>query len=196
MMLYRTIVADPPWPYQVSDNPWLRASPTYRPNSWNSAGAGPFTAKRYGSMTMEELKALVIPADDPAHLYLWTTNAFMCEAHELARAWGFKVNTICTWTKINGEGQVSRSGTGYHFRGATEHWLFCVRGSLRTARRDLPTGFLWPRLGHSVKPDAFYDLVESASPGPYLELFARRNRLGWDSWGNQCLEHVDVDPDA
>jgi N6-adenosine-specific RNA methylase IME4 len=49
---------------------------------------------------------------------------------------------------------------------------------------------------HSAKPEAFYDLVESVSPGPYLELFARRQRLGWDTWGNEALEHVDLGTSA
>lgn len=52
--------------------------------------------------------------------------------------------------------------------------------------------FTWPRSAHSQKPEAFLDMVESISPGPYLELFARRNRLGWDTWGNESLEHVDL----
>ena len=53
--------------------------------------------------------------------------------------------------------------------------------------------FEWPRGRHSEKPEAFLDLVESVSPGPYLELFARRNRLGWDTWGNEALEHVGLE---
>lgn len=52
--------------------------------------------------------------------------------------------------------------------------------------------FTWRRGRHGQKPEAFLDLVESVSPGPYLELFARRNRLGWDTWGNEALEHVEV----
>jgi len=136
-------------------------------------------------MTMDDLLELRPDADTSAHLYLWTTNAFMEQAHVLARTWGFAPKTICTWVKLTPDGKASMR-TGYYFRGATEHWLFCVRGSLRLLRADLPTAYLWPRLPHSVKPDAFYDLVESASPGPYLELFARRQRLGWDTWGNEC----------
>lgn len=45
------------------------------------------------------------------------------------------------------------------------------------------TWFGWPRTAHSEKPPAFLDLVERVSPGPYVELFARAPRLGWDSWG-------------
>jgi N6-adenosine-specific RNA methylase IME4 len=49
-----------------------------------------------------------------------------------------------------------------------------------------------PKMAHSQKPEAFLDLIERVSPGPYLELFARRNRLGWDTWGDQALQHVEV----
>jgi N6-adenosine-specific RNA methylase IME4 len=52
--------------------------------------------------------------------------------------------------------------------------------------------FAWPRGRHSEKPGAFYDLVERVSPGPRLELFARTQRLGWDTWGNEALNHVDL----
>jgi N6-adenosine-specific RNA methylase IME4 len=84
--------------------------------------------------------------------------------------------------------------TGYYFRGTTEHFLFCVRGSLRLQTTDgLPTAYLWPRLPHSQKPDAFYDLVEQASPGPYAELFARRARFGWDyPIGDQALGGIAI----
>src|SRR5690625_2371197 len=86
---YRTILADPPWPYRSSD---LRSSPEHRPNSWDGATGGVSSIDRYGSMSMDELKALCVEehAADDAHLYLWTTNAFMVEAHELAEAWGFR----------------------------------------------------------------------------------------------------------
>ena len=63
---------------------------------------------------------------------------------------------------------------------------------LAIARAD-STWFTWPRGRHSAKPDAFLDLVEQVSPGPYLELFARRNRLGWDTWGNEALCHVSLE---
>jgi N6-adenosine-specific RNA methylase IME4 len=60
------------------------------------------------------------------------------------------------------------------------------------AEKPLSTWYVWPRGRHSEKPDAFYDLVESVSPGPYLELFARRQRLGWETWGDEALEHVHL----
>jgi N6-adenosine-specific RNA methylase IME4 len=138
-------------------------------------------------MEISDICSIKPPAEEHAHLYLWFTNSFAVEAHEVARAWGFRPSTILTWTKIRQEDGQPSMKMGYYFRGATEHVLFAVRGSLRLrAQRALPTGYLWPRLPHSVKPEPFYALVEEASPPPYLELFARRSRLGWDSWGDQC----------
>jgi N6-adenosine-specific RNA methylase IME4 len=188
-MKYHTIVADPPWPYRTSES-----------GSWViPKNEGEFHQRRvdemgYGTMTMTDLLELNPPAADNAHLYLWTTNAFMDEAHDLVRAWGFIPKTICTWVKThhNDPCRVSMK-TGYYFRGATEHWIFGVRGSLRLVTNEgLPTAFMWPRLPHSVKPDAFYDLVERASPGPYLEMFARRARFGWDYWGDQSLNTAEL----
>ena len=188
MIEYSTIVADPPWPYRQSGGP--RSATGHRANAKEHVASG--APSQYGSLTIPDLCAMRPPAADNAHLYLWTTNAFMDEAHDVARSWGFAPKTICTWGKVQMDGVTPSYRMGYYFRGATEHWLFAVRGRLKIQRKDLPTLFLWPRLAHSVKPDQFYDVVESASPGPYLELFARRKRLGWDSWGNEIASDVEV----
>lgn len=142
----------------------------------------------YSTMTVAEIAALPVAqlAADNAHLYLWTLNKYMVEAHEIARAWGFKPKTILTWVKThqNDPERVS-SKAGHYFRGATEHIVFAVRGSQPLLVDEvIPTAFLWPRIGrHSVKPSAFFDVVEKCSPAPYVELFSRAPRLGWDSWG-------------
>lgn len=184
---FRTIVADPPWPYTGEGAPGASA-PTKGGRMCHSAKL------RYDTMSIPEICAVRPPATDDAHLYLWTTNRFMDDAYDIARAWGFEPKTILTWTKTHqDDGTRVSMKVGYYFRGATEHCLFAVRGSLRTQKNNLPTGYLWPRLPHSVKPDAFYDLVEQASPGPYLELFARRARLGdWHYAGNESLSTVEI----
>lgn len=187
-MRYKTIVADPPWQYGGVAVVGTIKKKNGEPSTQVGSDA------LYGSMPHEELLALRPPAEDNAHLYLWTTNAFLVEAHEIAAAWGFKQKTCLTWTKTKQDDPAAVSmKTGYYFRGATEHCLFCVRGSLALKTNEaMPTGYLWPRLPHSVKPDAFYDLVEKASPGPYLEMFARRARFGWDYWGDQSLGTAEV----
>lgn len=186
MSKYATIVADPPWPYKTPGQ--IGASLEHRPNRDKTLGAGNAGSRsRYGAMSIEALCGLKVPSEDKAHLYLWFTNTFAVEAHTIAKAWGFRPMTLLTWTKTKADGTPSMK-MGYYFRGATEHVLFAVKGSLRLrTQRALPTGYLWPRLPHSVKPEPFYALVEEASPPAYLELFARRNRLGWDSWGDECI---------
>ena len=168
-MKYRTIVADPPWQF---------ASATMR-------GAA---ERHYETLELAEIGAFKFRelAADDAHLYLWFCNANAPEAWWIAEAWGFRPLTMVTWCKPG-------PGVGYWFRNNTEHFLFCSRGkTLERQATPLSTWFEWPRREHSRKPDAFYDLVESVSPGPYLELFARRQRLGWDTWGDEALEHVQV----
>lgn len=195
--MYGTIVVDPPWDY---DNPGeFKDGP-------NPVARGANSKHRYGSMSTFDIFRTIAGANqlvgDDAHLYLWTTNAFIPEAFwivEQLKADKWRPITFCTWLKTTHEdacehGNPKVSGrTGYYFRGATEHFLFAAKGkATERPNPPLPTAFLWPRTPHSVKPEAFYDLVERVSPGSYLELWARRNRLGWDTWGNESLSHVDL----
>jgi N6-adenosine-specific RNA methylase IME4 len=190
-MTYRTIVADPPWLYATPGK--IGKTLEHRPNrdkGLSAHGAG--SAARYGAMSMSELTALPVRdlAAPAAHLYLWTTNSFMVEAHELARAWGFEPKTILTWTKVKADGSPSMK-MGYYYRGATEHCLFALRGSgLRLRGPAASTAILTRRTPHSVKPSEFYEMVEQQSHGPYLELFARQARAGWAVWGNQVESDV------
>lgn len=174
---YQTVVADPPWPYDTRDA-MVR---TVKADGSVALGVGD---TGYKFMDMPALKALPVRhhVAKNAHLYLWTTNAFMREAHDLAEAWGFAPKTIVTWVKIKENGTPSMK-TGYYFRGATEHCLFAVRGSLRLSGTE-PTAILSRRLPHSVKPAEFFDMVERCSPSPRLEMFARLPRPGWSCFGD------------
>ena len=140
-------------------------------------------------MTVDEIAALDVRAlaERDCHLYIWTINAYLRDTYSIAEAWGFKPSTLLTWCK-----RPNGIGLGGAYSTTTEHVLFCRRGTLAAKTRVDSTWYAWPRGPHSAKPEAFLDLVEQVSPGPYLELFARRNRLGWDTWGNECLEHVQV----
>ena len=180
---YHTLVADPPWSY----NDKLMSSNTgFSSGRKNSRGA----ANHYATMPIKDIIGL--RADtfgdhrvagfhiaDRAHLYLWTTNAFMDESYDVCRAWGFEPKTILTWVK-------PQIGMGFYFRNNTEHVLFGVKGSKPVPRlkvKNQPTAFTARRGKHSQKPDEFYDIVENCSPGPYVELFARRTRPHWTAWG-------------
>jgi N6-adenosine-specific RNA methylase IME4 len=179
-MKYRTIVADPPWPDAYRLTGVTRVGREFRERGIEA---------QYPTMSLAEIKSLpVIEFADTAgtHLYLWTTNLHIRESFEVLDAWGFRYKALLTWVK---QGHL---GLGHHWRNQTEHVLFGVLGSLRTHDRGQVNVFSAPKRGHSVKPEAFLDIVERMSPGPYLELFARRNRLGWDTWGNEALEMVEL----
>lgn len=186
-MKYRTIVADPPWTYNqkwAGGNTGFGASSAARAKgSRLTRGAG----AQYDVMTLIDIEALPVKdwADVDAHLYLWTTNAFMEAALRIARAWGFEQKTILTWVK-------PRVGLGHYFRNNTEHVLFCVRGSLAPLSTPLRTAYEWEQGRHSEKPAGLYDLAESVSPGPRLDVFARLHRFNWDAWGNEvyCPQHL------
>lgn len=183
---YRTIAADPPWPYKDAGKESSTLIKTVKVDGGIAKGVA---IEDYPIMSIEELCALPVTdvAAVNAHLCLWTTNAFMDEAHDVARAWGFTPKTIITWVKVKADGTPSMK-TGYYFRGATEHCIFAVRGSLRPRTNiAIPTAFIHPRIHqHSAKPDAFYrDVVRPVSYPRALEMFARKPRKGWDVWGNE-----------
>ena len=131
-------------------------------------------------MSVDEIAALPIQqlAAKDAHLYLWTTDRYLRDAYGIAEAWGFEVSKTLVWCKA----PMGLGPTGT-FSNTTEFALFARRGSLRALTRVDSTWWQWKRGPHSAKPPAFLDLVEQVSPGPYVELFARQSRLGWDSWG-------------
>jgi N6-adenosine-specific RNA methylase IME4 len=173
-MKYSTIVADPPWDVKAGP-PW--------------ASNGVSQPLVYPTMSVQEIAALPVKewADTNAHLYIWTINKYIVETYEIARAWGFKPSTLLTWCKTpNG------IGLGGAYSLTTEHILFCRRGTLPALQRIDTTWWQWPRGRHSAKPEAFLDLVETVSPGPYLEMFARRARFGWDYWGDESLGTAEV----
>lgn len=180
---YRTIVADPPWriPKKIAAG-GRRARATEVP---------------YSFMSLEEIKALPVAdmAEDDAHLYLWSTRELFREgtAVEVARAWGFEPCGEIIWGLPNpGMGDAP-------FVNDHEPILVARRGSLPFTSDIWGVGVhFWRQLyvnggkAHSAKPEGFLDLVESLSPSPRLELFARRQRFGWDTWGNEALEHVEL----
>ena len=184
-MLYRTIVADPPWP--VKDAGPRTPSPNSTWANWYLDGSKKVP---YSRMSIPAIGALPVAdlAERDAHLYLWVVNEFVVDAYQIARWWGFKPVSLLTWCK-------SPRGLGFGgtFCNTSEFVLFCRRGSLTARRRWDSTWFAWPRSGeHSQKPEHFLDMVEQVSPGPYVELFARRHRLGWDVWGDQSANTASL----
>jgi len=186
-MKFATIVADPPWQVKAG-RPLLGYVTVDGKQIWSPA-AQKSRELAYPSMGVDEIKALRVAdvAADGAHLYLWTINKYLCDAFDVAAAWGFTYSTTLVWAK-NPKG----NGLGGAYGISTEFCLFCRRGKLSAMRDIGTTWFNWKRPydergkpRHSAKPAEFFAMVEQVSPGLRLEMFARDRRPGWDAWGNE-----------
>lgn len=180
---FGTVMADPPWRFV---NRTGKVAPEHRRLS------------RYPTMTLEEICDLPVAEHlaDPAHCYLWVPNALLPDGLQVLQAWGFEYKSNIVWHKIRKDGGSDGRGVGFYFRNVTELLLFGVRGknarTLDAGRRQVNM-IQSRKREHSRKPDEQYDLIESCSRGPYLELFGRGIREGWTTWGNQA--DADYKPD-
>lgn len=161
---FATIYVDPPWPVGGAE-------------------------KHYPLMTLRQIADMPVAdlAEDNSHLWLWTSNKTLREGYDIAEAWGFTVKAPLHWIKF-------RLGLGSNLRNASETLLFCTRGKAPVRFRSQPTWVNAPVQEHSRKPEEFFAIIERVSPGPYLELFARRrppSNADWSAWGNE-LEHCDI----
>lgn len=176
---FSTILADPPWQFQ---NRTGKMAPEHKRLS------------RYPTLTLQQIKDIPVEAvvEDTAHLYLWVPNALLNEGLQVMECWGFTYKTNIVWYKVRKDGGPDRRGVGFYFRNVTEMILFGVRGkNARTLKRGRiqPNIITSQKREHSRKPDEQYEIIESCSWGPYLEMFARGQRDGWYSWGNQADDY-------
>ncbi len=176
---YGAILADPPWHYQV----------------WSAKGTGRSAEQHYGVMTPAELVALPVHelAAPDCVLFCWVTWPVLPQALSLIETWGFIYKTCAfDWMKADNtqphffEEQVSAQvGLGHWTRSNTEPCLLAARGKPKRLNADVRQGIIAPRRQHSRKPDGLHERIERLVTGPYLELFARERRPGWECWGDQ-----------
>lgn len=195
MSNFKTIVVDPPWKVAAG-----RSIGRYerRADGSQAFGVTNNSARRlaYPHMSAQEIQSLPVGdlADTGAHLYLWTINKYVPHAFAVANAWGFKYSTLLVWAKAPMGGGLGGDAYGL----ATEYCLFCRRGKLAADERIGRNWFDWKRPykggypQHSAKPPEFFKMVESVSPGPYLEMFARAPRTGWEVWGNEVKSDLVI----
>lgn len=193
---FATIMADPPWQFQ---NKTGKVAPEHK------------RLNRYSTMTLDSICAMPVSAlaHETAHLYLWVPNALLPEGLQVLKAWGFNYKSNIVWEKIRKDGGPDGRGVGFYFRNVTEILLFGTRGknarTLQPGRSQVnyisasePDGDIIKtrKREHSRKPDEQYQIIESCSPGDYLELFARGERKNWAVWGNQADETYKPDWDT
>jgi N6-adenosine-specific RNA methylase IME4 len=176
---FHTVLVDPPWQFQ---NRTGKMAPEHK------------RLNRYATMTLDDILALPVAqvVEDPAHLYLWVPNALLPEGLRVLAAWGFEYKSNIVWHKIRKDGGPDGRRGRFISASTTELVLFGVRGknarTLAPGRRQVNI-IKSRKREHSRKPDEAYDLIESCSSGPFLEMFARGSRAGWVSWGHQADDY-------
>lgn len=190
-MKYRTIVVDPPWPYPGG---FKRSLATGRDHG---VEPGPLVHRElpYEPMSLDAIRTLPIAelADrDGCRLFLWTTNAYLRDAFDIMASWGFAYGQTLVWHKLG--------CTPWPTSVAPNSAEFILVGNIGNPGRigKLPSAVIAHGVPkeHSRKPELFLDLIEQVSPPPYVELFARRHRLGWDVWGNESANTARLEAPA
>jgi N6-adenosine-specific RNA methylase IME4 len=166
---YGTIVVDPPWRLREGG-----AGPS-------KGAAAQYELMSLGAITTLDVERLMSP-DCCVFLWVPSMNLVQGDAYMALAAWRLTPKALHTWVKPG-------FGVGWYGRSNTEHFVVATRGKPVVSFKSVPTAHHWSRGAHSAKPDAFYDLAQAVGPGPYVDLFARRRRIGWDVWG----EEVDSD---
>ncbi len=175
---FSTVMADPPWRFT---NRTGKVAPEHK------------RLARYETMELVDICNLPVQEHltETAHCYLWVPNALLPDGLTVLKEWGFEYKSNIIWHKIRKDGGSDGRGVGFYFRNVTEILLFGVRGkNARTLQpgRTQVNLFGTRKREHSRKPDEQYDIIESCSWGPYLELFGRGKRENWTVWGNQATE--------
>lgn len=172
---YGVIYTDPPWKYEMR----------------SSKGEGRCPDRHYDCMTLDQLKAMrdeVLFRTAPnAVCVMWSTYAMLPQSLDLMATWGFTYKTGGTWNKLTAGGNPAM-GTGYILRSSCEPFLIGTIGRPKTKNKGQRNVLSTPRREHSRKPDEMIGIIESLFDGPYLEMFARTAREGWDSWGNEVAK--------
>ena len=172
---YNTIYADPPWYFR----------------SYSEKGEGRNAIKHYKCMSLSDICNLPIStiSDDNCVLLMWVVDPFLEQAFRVIEAWGFKYKTVgFTWAKTNQKSLGFSTGLGYWTRSNPEMCLLSTKGNPKRVSKSVKQLVVSSRREHSRKPDEMHTYIEQLLEGPYIELFARSTKEGWDSWGNEITK--------
>jgi N6-adenosine-specific RNA methylase IME4 len=172
MFRYRTLLIDPPWRFKT----------------YSAKGQGKSASAHYDTMSIEAIKALSIGhlAAPNATAIVWGTAPNLMDAIEALATWGFTYKTMGAWAKQSSTGRKWAFGGGYILRSAMEPFLVGTIGHPPTKSKETRNLIVSPVREHSRKPDDQYSLAEAIGHPPYIEVFSRNDRPGWDCWGDEA----------
>ncbi len=171
MKHYGAILADPPWNFKT----------------YSAKGRGRSADRHYKITSFEAICEMRLRPAKDCVLFLWVTDPSLLQGLQLIEEWGFKYKTVAfTWAKTGKDPQTFPMGCGYWTRANPEMCLLATRGHPKRKARGVQQLVLARRREHSRKPDEVYGKIEALVDGPYLELFSRTDREGWDCWGAEA----------
>lgn len=176
---YSVIYADPPWDFK----------------NWSYTGEVKNAKIHYPCMSIKDICEIPVSniADDDCVLLMWTTDPMLEKSFDVIKSWGFTYKTMgFVWAKTNKTNLGFFQGLGYWTRANPEYCLLATKGKPKRISNDVNTLVVSDRREHSRKPDEMYAHIEKLLDGPYIELFARNKKDGWDSWGNQTEKHERI----
>lgn len=180
---YGAILADPPWHFEV----WAE-------------GSARNASSKYGTMRAAEIATIPVAdlAAPDCALFIWICWPKLFDAIKVLDGWGFTYKTCAfSWMKADpyrlfADDTTPFAGMGYWTRANSEVCLLATRGKPKRLNADVRQGIIAPRREHSRKPDGIHERIERLVAGPYVELFARQRRPGWDAWGNEVDKFPEV----
>jgi len=178
---FNVIVADPPWRFE----------------SWSDKGKAKAADNHYETMGLDDIKRLPVAdvAASDCLLLMWAVNPMLPQALDVMSAWGFRYKTLgFCWAKASKNSNPSwapkwHMGLGYWTRANVEVCLLGTRGKPKRCSQGVRQLIVSPVREHSRKPDEFYERTMRLADGPYLEMFARQERKGWSTWGNETQKY-------
>jgi len=176
---YSIIYADPPWTY---------------PKTGGKKNSRGMAKQFYNTMSIEELKSIKIPTSDNAILFMWITYPKLEDGLALMRAWGFEYYGLAfNWIKRTKTGK-DFFGMGYWTRANPEGCYFGIKGKMKPLKHNIAQ-LVYSDIGkHSQKPSVVREkIVDLCGDLPRIELFAREKTEGWDVWGNEVENDIELD---
>lgn len=166
---YGAVLIDPPWPF----------------DGYTRKGIVPARGKQpYETMKLYEIAGMPVPdlLAPAAAVFLWKNDSLPRMPAILAELWGLRLVTdnIFIWRKTG-----KRMGMGFWSRKEGETLALMTKGRPKRLSGGVRQFIDAPRREHSRKPDEIYNKIEALVAGPYLELFGRATREGWDAWGDE-----------
>lgn len=181
MKKYDIVYADPPWQYNTKE---CLAKKSILNGDINF---------HYKTMNLEDIKNLKINniTNNNSLLFLWVVSPMLKEGIEVMESWGYKYATIAfVWYK-------QKTNPGHYTMSECEICLVGKKGKIPESRglRNVRQFISEKRTEHSSKPSEIRNRIHQMFPNSNkIELFARKRFDGWDSWGNEVENDIEITP--